>query len=185
MLLDWRNGRAEAPDGLFPRVYDELRRIARGQLRRAWSMDTLNTTSLVHEAYIKLVDQTQAQWQDRAHFFAVSATAMRHIMLNYAEKKSARKRGRDWRRVTFDEALLTAGERAETLIALNDALKELASLDARLATIVEYRFFGGLTEGEIGCVLGVTERTVRREWAKAKAFLSQSLAAPVNCAEVA
>lgn len=175
LIRAWRNGRAEASAGLFPRVYDELKRLAHGQLGRARPMHTLDTTALVHEAYLKLVDQTHAQWQDRAHFFAVAATAMRHILINYARRRSAQKRGGEWRQVTFDEARLGPAARAETLVALDQALEELAVVDARLASVVEYRFFGGLTEAEIGCVLGVTERTVRREWSKAKAFLTRAL----------
>jgi len=164
-------------DTLFPLVYEELRRIARRQRRRI-SSDTLDTTALVHEAYLKLIDQKQASWQDRAHFFAVSAIAMRQILINYAERKHAQKRGGDWRRVTFNDALgPPGGQGAETLLAVDEAMKHLKEVDARLAQIVEYRFFGGLTEVEIGCVLGLSERTVRREWSKAKAFLSRALSA--------
>ena len=175
LIRAWRDGSPEAPAGLFPRVYDELKRLARGQLGRARPMHTLETTALVHEAYLKLVDQTHARWQDRAHFFAVAATAMRHLLINHARQRSASKRGGNWLKITYNEAELTAAARADTLLALDEALVDLARVDARLATIVEYRFFGGLTEQEIGSVLGVNERTVRRQWSKAKAILTRAL----------
>ena len=175
LLASWKSGQATAMNALFPLVYEELRRISRRQRRRVWS-GTMDTTALVHEAYLKLVDQKQAGWQDRAHFFAVSAIAMRQILINYAESKRTQKRGGNWRRVTFDDARgspVTHG--AETLLAVDEAMERLRKVDERLASIVEYRFFGGLTEAEIGCVLGLSERTVRREWRKARAFLSSTL----------
>lgn len=178
LLVRFRQGDSDALNRLFPSVYTELRRIADRQLRRAWDVDTINATAIVHEAYERLVQLSDVTWQDRAHFFAVSATAMRQIVINYAVRKRAKKRGGDYRRVTFDSAEIAAVERTETLLALDAALKQLAELDGRLAKVVEYRFFGGLTEVEIACVLAVTERTVRRDWKKAKALLAQYLMAP-------
>jgi RNA polymerase sigma factor (TIGR02999 family) len=175
LLAEWRNGNAEAVDRLFGLIYSELYRMARGQRRRMWSIDTLNTTALVHEAYLKLIDQSGQNWEDRAHFLAVASTAMRHILINYAERKRTRKRGGDWRQVTFDDAPGTTDGRVESLLAIQQALVHLADLDPRLVRIVDCRFFGGLTEPEIACVLGITERTVRREWSKAKAVLAKAL----------
>lgn len=176
LLFEMREGERGALDRLFPLVYDELRRIARSQLRRLRPGQTLNTTGLVHDAYVKLVNQGQAHWQDRAHFFAVSALAMRQILVNYAQRKGAQKRGGGWHRIDFDEALMAPEERADVLLALDEALTRLAALDARLGRVVEYRFFGGMTEKEIAHVLGVTERTVRRDWQKARALLKTLLA---------
>lgn len=176
LLIDGRNGNADALDEIYPQVYEELYRIARGQLRRMWNMGTINTTALVNEVYLKLVDQTQCQWVDRVHFLALSAKAMRQILINYAEQKRAQKRGGDWQRVTFEDALAAPLINAETLLAVEDVLQQLATLDEGLCRLVELRFFGGLTEAEIACVLGVTERTVRRKWRKAKAVLAHMLA---------
>lgn len=177
LLIEWQQGAPDAEKRLYARVYEALREIAHRQLRRRRPGQTVNTTALVHEVYLKLVDQTQAQWQDRVHFFAIAATAMKHILINYAEKKGARKRGGGWQRIHFDEAGLAPEERAEVLLALDEALQHLAALDARLSRVVELRFFGGMTEEEIAHVLGVSERTVRRDWRQAKAFLAQALAA--------
>jgi len=175
LLAEWRNGNAHAVDSLFRLIYTELHRMARGQRRRMWSVDTLNTTALVHEAYLKLIDQSEPNWEGRAHFLAVASTAMRHILINYAEGKRTRKRGGDLREVTLDDAHGPADGRVESLLAIQQALVQLDDLDPRLVRIVDCRFFGGLTEPEIACALGVTERTVRREWRKAKAVLSRTL----------
>lgn len=179
LLIESRNGNSAALDEIYPQVYQELYRIARAQLRRMWDLGTISTTALVNEVYLKLVDQTQCQWVDRAHFLALSAKAMRQILINYAEQKRAQKRGGDWQRVTFEDALATPVVNAETLLAVEDALQQLAALDENLCRLVEFRFFGGLTEAEIACVLGVSERTVRRNWRKAKALLAHTLA--VQC----
>jgi RNA polymerase sigma factor (TIGR02999 family) len=175
LLVAWREGAAEACDHLFPLVYEELRRIAHRQLGRERSDHTLGTTALVHEAYLRLVDQKRAQWQDRGHFYSVAAQAMRRILVDYARRHRAAKRGGAWRQVTLDDALLAADERADTLVALDEALARLEALDARLARVVECRFFGGLRDADIGQVLGVTERTVQRDWVKAKAWLHREL----------
>ena len=176
LLVEMREGEHDALDRLFPLVYDELRRIARSQLRKLRPGQTLNTTGLVHDAYVKLVNQGQARWQDRAHFFAVSALAMRQILINYAQQKGAQKRGGGWQRIDFEEALMAPEERADVLLTLDDALTRLTAIDARLGRVVEYRFFGGMTEKEIAHVLGLTERTVRRDWQKARALLKTLLA---------
>ena len=175
LLLAWREGEADALDRLFPLVYDELGRIAHAQLRRERAAHTLGTTALVHEAYLRLVDQTRVQWVDRAHFFAVATEAMRRILVDYARRFQAEKRGGALERVSVSDAMLVAEERAETMVALDDALTQLAALDERLSRVVECRFFGGLTEEETAEVLGVTARTVRRDWAKAKAWLNRAL----------
>lgn len=175
LLLAWRAGEADALDRLFPIVYDELRRIAHRQLRRETAGHTLNTTALVHEAYLKLVDQTQVQWVDRSHFFAVATQAMRRVLVDYARYYQADKRGGVPARVNVSDAMLVADDSAETLLAIDEALTELASLDERLGRVVECRFFGGLTEEETAEVLGVTARTVRRDWTKAKGWLHRAL----------
>jgi RNA polymerase sigma factor (TIGR02999 family) len=174
-LQAWVAGEPTARETLFPLVYDELRRIAHRQLQREWDGHTLDTTALVHEAYLKLVDQTRAGFTDRAHFFAVAANAMRRILVDYARRYLADKRGGAPRRVTLTDDMLVAEERADTLLAINDALLELSRIDERLSKVVECRFFGGLTEEETAEVLGVTARTVRRDWTKAKGWLHRTL----------
>ena len=146
LLSQWRSGDVEAMNRLFKLVYGEMYEIARNQRRRVWSNHTLDTTALVHETFLKLHGQAKAEWENRAHFLAVAATAMRHILINYAEQKRTQKRGGDWYRVTLNEAGAAAGARAESLLAIEQALTQLENLDPRLARIVEYRFFGGLTE---------------------------------------
>lgn len=176
LLVRIRTGSGRAADALMPLVYDELRAIAHGQLRRERDDHTLGTTALVHEAYLRLVDQRRADWKDRTHFFAIAARAMRRILIDYARRHVAEKRGGGAQRVTLDEAVqLAAGERADTLVAIDDALERLALLDARQASVIEYRFFGGMTEAETAEALGVTERTVRRDWTKAKGWLLREL----------
>lgn len=174
-LQAWAAGEPAARETLFPLVYDELRRIAHRQLQREWQGHTLDTTALVHEAYLKLVDQTRVDFTDRAHFFGVAANAMRRILVDYARRYLAEKRGGAPRRVTLTDDMLIADERADTLLAINDALDELSRIDERLSRVVECRFFGGLTEEETAEVLGVTARTVRRDWTKAKGWLHRTL----------
>ena len=173
LLLAWRGGDHSAFDRLFPAVYEELRAIAHRQLARERPGHTLETTALVHEAYFRLVDQTRAQWEDRAHFFAVAANAMRRILVGYARRHRAVKRSGT--QVSLDEATLVADQRAETMVELDEALARLADVDERLVKVVECRFFGGLTEEETAQALGVTARTVRRDWVKAKAWLQRTL----------
>jgi len=175
LLIAWRAGDRSAVDRLFPLVYAELRRIAHRQLGRERPDHTLGTTTLAHEAYLKLVDQTRAQLTDRAHFFAVAARAMRRILVDYARRYRALKRGGAPARVSLSDAVLVAEERADTLVALDEALTRLAEVDERLSRVVECRFFGGLTEDETAEALAVTSRTVRRDWVKAKGWLYQAL----------
>lgn len=174
-LRAWRAGDPSARDALFPLVYEELRRIARRQLRRERDGHTLDTTGLVHEAYLKLVDQTRAEFADRSHFYAVAASAMRQVLVDYARRYRADKRGGAPQRVSLTDAMLVAEERADTLVALDDALRQLEGVDERLSRVVECRFFAGLTEEETAQVLGVTARTVRRDWTKAKGWLHRTL----------
>ena len=175
-LLAWRAGDGNAVDRLFPLVYDELHRIAHRQLRHERPGHTLNTTAIVHEAYLDLVDQTRAEWVDRAHFVGAAAFVMRRVLMEYARAHHAAKRGGGLTNLTLDDAVVAAAdERAETLLVIDDALTRLAAVDPRLARLVECRFFGGLTAAETAEVLGVTERTVERDWVKAKALLAHSL----------
>ena len=178
ILLEARAGDGEALDRLMPLVYEQLKAMAHRRLHAERSDHTLNTTALVHEAYLKLVDQTRVEWNDRTHFFSVAALAMRRILVDHARRHLAVKRGGYRRAVSLDATHLSVTERAETLMALDQALKNLASLDERLSRVVECRFFGGLTEDETARVLDVTPRTVRRYWVKAKGLLSLQLAAP-------
>ena len=175
LLGQLQEGRDEAADALFPLVYDELRDLAHRQLRRRRPGQTLNTTALVHEVYLKLANAEQTGWNDRAHFFAVSAKAMRRIIIDYARKKAAQKRGGDHRPVSFDEAMMASQERATTLVVLDRALTALTERDERMGRVVELRFFGGMTEKEVAEVVGVSARTVRRDWRKARAWLAQAL----------
>lgn len=163
-------------DELVPVVYDELRVLARSQLRRLRPGQTLDTTALVHEAYLKLAD-ADARWDSRRHFFATAAKVMRHLLVDAARRGAAAKRGGDALHLELrdDDAILS--EEAETVLAIDQALAELAEGLPRLAQVVECRFFGGLTEAETAEVLGVTDRTIRRDWVKARAWLHQRLAA--------
>ena len=162
-------------DDLFDQVYDKLRLLAHRQLERLRPGQTLNTTGLVHEAYLKLVDQSDADWEDRSHFFSVAAKAMRHIIINYARKKTADKRGGSVDHVDLDERVMAPQESAETLVAIDWALDRLAERDERMARVVELRFFGGMTQKESAAVLDISPRTVRRDWTAAKAWLSKAL----------
>src|SRR5687768_14173187 len=174
-LLAWRAGESSAADKVFALVYDELHHIAHRHLGRENSGHTLDTTGLVHEAYLKLVDQNRAQWTDRAHFFAVASNAMRRILVDHARSYLTDKRGGAPRRVSLSDSMLVAEQRADTLLAVDAALVELARIDERLSRVVECRFFAGLTEEETAEVLGVTARTVRRDWTKAKGWLQRTL----------
>jgi RNA polymerase sigma factor (TIGR02999 family) len=175
LLTQLRDGRHEVLDQLLPLIYDELRRIAHRKLGPGHSGESLGTTALVHEAYSRLVDQTRPEWRDRAHFFAVAAIAMRQILVDRARQHLALKRGGDRRRISLDEAVLAVEEQAQELLELDEALQKLSALDERLGKVVQYRFFGGLTEEETAEALGVTVRTVQRDWVKAKGLLYQEL----------
>jgi RNA polymerase sigma factor (TIGR02999 family) len=175
MLVDWSGGDREAPAKLMPLVYEELRHLARQYLQRERPDHTLQATGLVHEAYLRLVDQSTTTWQNRAHFFGVAAQLMRRILVDYARSHRAEKRGGGWDKLTFDEALAPSTERSIDLVALDEALKDLLALDPRQSQIVELRFFGGLTNEEVGEVLDVSPRTVKREWRMAKAWLRREI----------
>jgi RNA polymerase sigma-70 factor (ECF subfamily) len=175
LLIHARDGNRAALDRLVPVIYEELRAIAHRQLRSERSGHTLQTTGLVHEAYLKLVGQTRIHWRDRAHFFAAAAGAMRRILVDHARKYLAAKRGGGDRCVTLEPEEIAADEKADTLVAVDIALQRLAAIDDRMSRIVEHRFFAGLTEDETAEALGISQRTVRREWAKAKGWLFQEL----------
>ncbi len=180
VLTDLRTGSQESIDRLVPVLYDELRRIAHRRLqrsRRAGKRDaTLATTALVNEAYLKLVDQEQARWKDRAHFLALAAVAMRHILIDRVKASSRRKRGGGELDVTFDDHLLADVRSADRLLEIDDALDHLAQVAPRMARVVECRFYGGLSEEETAEALQVTVRTIQRDWAKARALLQRTLA---------
>ena len=170
LLLQMRGGDTQAMDQLVPLVYEELRRLAHAQLRRERPEHSLGTTGLVHETYVRLVDQTRVPWRDRGHFLMVAAWAMRRILVDYARRNRAARRGGGAVRFTLDQDV-PAEERGEMLLALDEALERLAAVDQRLSRVVEYRYFGGLTEQETADVLGVTRRTVQRDWVKARGWL--------------
>lgn len=166
----------EAVHQLIPQLYDKLRELAHQKLRSQRKNHTLNTTALVHEAYIKLSKSENKLWESRAHFIATAAQVMRHLLINYAEKRNAQKRGGGQANIPLDaipEVIDT--ERAELLLSLDEALRQLATFDERGAQIVELKFFGGLTQVEIAELLGVTERTVRRSWVLAKTWIQKEL----------
>jgi RNA polymerase sigma factor (TIGR02999 family) len=176
-LLAARGGDREVMDRLFVSVYDELRRIAHHALRHERTDHTLGTTGLVHEAYFRLVDQTRVEWRDRGHFFGVASRAMRQILVDYARRRGAVKRGGKVKLLALEEGMVPAEERAEALLAVDEALTRLSEHDAGLAQVVECRFFGGLTEDEIAEATGSSVRTVQRQWRRAKAWLYQELCA--------
>ncbi|MFQ5638366.1 MAG: sigma-70 family RNA polymerase sigma factor [bacterium] len=175
LLIELSGGHRDVVDQLIPLVYEQLRVIAQRQLRGERNDHTLNATALAHEAYLKLVDQTRVNWQNRAHFYAIAAQAMRRILINYAHKRSAEKRGGGELLVTFDEGAMMRETRPEELLALDEALSDLEKLSERQGKVVEYRFFGGLTHEEIAEVLEVSVPTVRRDWRVARAWLSREL----------
>jgi len=175
LLIDLSGGNRAVVNSLMPLVYDELHRIAQRSLRSERAGHTLNATGLVHEAYLKLIDQTRVTWQNRAHFYAIAAQAMRRILVNYAEARKAQKRGGGAGLVTFNDEFMGKATRPEELIELDEALTRLKSLSDRQATVVEYHFFGGLKHEEIAEVLAVSLPTVRRDWRLAKAWLTREL----------
>jgi RNA polymerase sigma factor (TIGR02999 family) len=175
VLKEIPNGRRDSLDRLMPAVYAELRVIASRQLTLRKGGGTLSTTGLVHEAYLKLVDQSRVAWSDRSHFFALASVAMRHVLVDRARARLAQKREAGLRRVTLDDEQLDGDDQAELMVDLNDAIDRLALTEPRLARVVECRFFGGLTEEETAEVLEVTARTVQRDWAKARMLLRRAL----------
>jgi RNA polymerase sigma factor (TIGR02999 family) len=177
LLAEMKNGRKDALDRLLAVVYAELRRIARNQMRREREGHTLQPTALVHEAFLRLVDQDAARWQNRAQFFGVAAQLMRRLLVDHARRRHAGKRCIP---ITLDEALLQPGSAAvpnEEILAVDQALDRLAQLDARQASVVELRYFGGLSVEETAEVLGVAERTVKLDWAMAKGWMKSQLSA--------
>jgi RNA polymerase sigma factor (TIGR02999 family) len=177
LLLDAQDGDPEALNALYPHVYEELRRLARAQLRRQRPGGTLNTTALVHEAYLKLFDQNRIDVQSRTHFFALSARAMRQILVDHFRRGQAQKRGGDRTILPLLEGQVPIEARGEVILSIHDALDRLEQLNERLSRVVEYKFFGGMTQAEIGDVLGLSARTVRSDWRKARAWLARELAA--------
>jgi RNA polymerase sigma factor (TIGR02999 family) len=164
-----------ALDELFPLVYEELRRVARRHMRREREGHTLQTTALVHDAYLRLVDQTQVRWQNRAHFFGVAAQMMRRILVDHARTRLAEKRGGAAAKVPLEEAAVVGGGKPAELVALDEALKALAEIDPRRARVVELKYFGGLSNEEIAEVLKVHTNTVTRDWNMARAWLYKEL----------
>jgi len=175
LLVDWRNGNQAALDQLMPLVYDELRRLAKRYMNRENPGHTLQTTALVNEAYLRLIDQGNVEWQNRAHFFAIAAQIMRHLLVDHARSQHFAKRGGGAHQVSLDEALVVTEGREADLLALDEALDRLAAFDRRKSQIVELRYFGGLSTEETAEVLGVSEITIKREWLKAKAWLYREL----------
>lgn len=169
------DSRPESLDSLLPLVYDHLRQIARRQ-RGMRAGETLNTTGLVHEAYLKLADMSRVSWSDRAHFLALASVAMRHVLVDNAKARLTQKRGGAQRAVTLENVQVAADEQPEVLLEIDDALERLAGVEPRLARVVECRFFGGLSEDETAEALGITTRTVQRDWVKARMLLRRALA---------
>ena len=176
LLIKWSRGDKAALDDLMPVVHSELRRLARRYMARERPGHTLQTTALINEAYLRLVDQHSVQWQDRAHFFAVAAQVMRHLLVDHARKYQSDKRGAGAQILALDEVAIANEERAAELVALDEALERLAALDQRQSQIVELRFFGGLTVDETAEVMKLAPITVMREWRLAKAWLRDTIA---------
>ena len=175
LLQRWSGGDRAALDQLLPLVYDELHRMARRYMQQQPDGHTLQTTALIHEAYLRLMGQEEKYWENRAHFFGVAAQAMRHILVDYARARQTAKRGGEARTVTLEEAVFVSDERAAEVVALDDALVELARLAPRQSSVVELRYFGGLSVTEIAEVLQVSTDTVTRDWNQAKAWLYRAL----------
>ena len=175
LLAHWTHGDDAALGELTPLVYEELRRLAHYHMGRERPDHTLQTTALVNEAYLRLADQTNPRWQDRVHFFAVAAKAMRHILVNYAKSYRAQKRGGGALKIELDEAAIVSPEESKKIVDLHEALESLARLDPRKAHVVELKYFGGLNHDEIAEVLKISTITVRRDWIFAKAWLHNEL----------
>ncbi len=174
LLLQVRGGDPEAMNHLFPLVYGELRRLAHWQLQHERTGHTLDTAALVHETYLKIVDQPRVHWRDRAHFFRVASWAMRRILVDYARSHGALRRGGGVPPLSLEDELAVA-QQSDRLVALDEALERLATVNERLSQVVECRYFGGLTEAETAEALGVTARTVQRDWKKARDWLASDL----------
>jgi RNA polymerase sigma factor (TIGR02999 family) len=175
LLVRWRSGDREALDALTPLVYDELRRLAKSYLRRERPDHTLDGTALVHEAYMRLVDQRQVEWRNRNHFFALAAELIRRILVDHARARIAAKRGGSNVKLSLDEALAPADEKDLNILALDDALVALGKADPQQSRIVELRYFAGLTIEETADVMEISPATVKRDWTTAKAFLKREM----------
>jgi RNA polymerase sigma factor (TIGR02999 family) len=172
MLIELTDGNTEVVDAILPHIYDELKRLAGSYLRRERSDHTLQPTALVHEAYLKLIDQKNVKWQNRAHFFGIAAQVMRRILMDHARKHKAEKRGGEFEKLPIEEEILIVShDKSAELVALDDALKTLAEIDEQKAKIVELRYFGGLSIEETAEVMGVSVPTINRQWRMAKAWL--------------
>jgi RNA polymerase sigma factor (TIGR02999 family) len=180
LLEDWCNGDESVPDKLFALVYQELKRIARRHLRKEAPGHTLQTTALVNEAYLRLVDQKRVSWQNRAHFYAIAAQTMRRILVDHARSQARLKRGGAVSKVSLDETAVASGGEAVELLALDEALQGLAKIDPRRSKVVELRFFGGLNNSEIAEVLKIAPNTVIRDWNMARAWLYHEMSGPKN-----
>ena len=177
LLQAWGQGDQAALERLMPLVYGELRRLAKSYMRGERAGHTLQTTALIHEAYLRLIDAEQVQWEDRTHFFAIAARLMRQILVDFARSHGYQKRGGGAHQVSLEEAMVTGLPRGEDLVALDEALAALAEVDERKSRVVELRYFGGLSVDETAEVLGVHPDTVTREWRRAKIFLRRELEA--------
>ena len=175
LLLAWRGGDVAALDRLVPLVYAELHRLAHFHMARERARDTLQTTTLVHEAYLRLMDANQVDWKNRIHFFAISANLMRRILVEFARSRSSRKRGGDVRQVSLDDSAMVLPQPDANLVAVDSALSALAAFDPRKARVVELRFFGGMTEEEIAEALGTSTDTVLRDWKSAKLWMYREM----------
>lgn len=175
-LRDWSAGDRTSLDELVPLVYGELRRLAHRALSKNGGDGSFQTTALVNEAYLKLIDVKQIEWQNRVHFFAVSATLMRNILVDFARQRLSQKRGGEKSHVALDEAFNFSAQKSDDLVALDESLKELAQLSERQSRVVELKFFGGLTEDEISEVLNISPATIKRDWQAARAWLYRQLA---------
>jgi len=178
LLESWSNGRPEALDELMPLVYQELRKMAKQYMNSQPSGHTLQTTALIHEAYLKLADNREKNWQNRAHFFAVAAQAMRHILVDHARSHQTEKRGGETKIISFEDVAIISNQRANELVALDEALKNLSELDERKGRVVELRYFGGLSVEETAEVLKISPQTVMRDWRFAKTWLLRELSSP-------
>ena len=175
LLRLWRNGDEQALEKLTPLVYDELHRLAHGYIRRERPGHTLQTTALLNEAYVRLVEQPDVAWQNRAHFFGVAAQVMRHVLVDYARQHLAAKRGGDFQKLDLDMSFIVSKEQATELVALEEALHVLSELYPRRSRVVELRYFGGLNNKEASEFLNVSEATIERDWRFAKAWLFREL----------
>ena len=179
LLAEWSDGNQTALDKLYPLVYDELHKMADRYMKRERKDHTLQTTALINEAYVRMVDQKNVHWENRAHFFAISAQIMRRILIDHARRHHYAKRGGGALKVSLDETAIVAGDPASDMLLLDEALNRLAEIDPRRGQVVELRYFGGLNNEEIAGVLKISENTVTRDWNMARAWLYQELSGSV------